>query len=63
MGIPIEKNLGSHNHAVHAIATLSRLLFNKRLLQIVGMGAASQTLESGNFPALRTANRNAAGSD
>src|SRR5881296_2147457 len=50
MRVFVEQHFGIHDHAVHAVAALRRLLVNERLLEPVRLGHATQTLERGNVP-------------
>jgi hypothetical protein len=59
-GILIKQHLGIHNHAVHTVPALRRLLIDECLLETMGMRYASQTLECRNVPVLRIAHRHAA---
>src|SRR6266571_3842962 len=38
MGVFVKQHFGIHNHAVHAVPALRRLLVNERLLEPVRMG-------------------------
>jgi hypothetical protein len=59
-GILIKQHLGIHNHAIHTVPALRRLLIDECLLERMGMRYASQTLECRNVPVLRIAHRHAA---
>src|SRR5438034_658543 len=60
MGVFVEQRFGIHDHAVHTVAALRRLLFNERLLEPVRTGYAAQTFQRGNVPVLSIAHRDAA---
>ncbi|MNE68148.1 hypothetical protein D3C80_1637960 [compost metagenome] len=51
LGNAIEQGLGGHDHAVHAVTTLGRLLVDERLLHRVRRGLAAQPFEGGDIAA------------
>src|SRR5207249_4650733 len=60
MGVFVEQRFGIHDHSVHTVAALRRLLFNERLLEPVRTGYAAQTFQRSNIPVLCIAHRYAA---
>src|SRR5437773_3974261 len=60
MGVFVEQRFGIHDHSVHTVAALRRLLFNERLLEPVRTGYAAQTFQRSNVPVLCIAHRDAA---
>ncbi|MNP51905.1 hypothetical protein D3C76_1462600 [compost metagenome] len=55
--IAVEQGLGRHDHAVHAVATLRRLLLNESLLHRVRVLTGADAFEGGDFPAFGTGQR------
>jgi hypothetical protein len=51
----VEEELGGHNHPVHAISTLGRLLFDEGPLETVRISDASQSLQGCDISVLRSA--------
>src|SRR6185437_15638902 len=60
--VVVEQCLGRHDHAVHAIAALHRLLIDESLLERVRFIDASQALERGDLVACRGRQRHDTGS-
>jgi hypothetical protein len=60
-GISIQERFCHHDHPVHAVTALRRLLLDKRNLQRVGVLQRAQTFQRSDVAVLRRANGNLAG--